>query len=413
MLTCLTTTSTWLRSTVEQSPHWFRMAAVAIAASVGANAASAAPDLKIGAVLSLSQVMGVYGKGILDGLNFAVEEAGGSVAGRKIVVLKEDDKNDAQAAIHLVRRYVKDEKVDFMVGPVGSNVASAIRDEVHRSKTFLVVPQAGNDEITRELCSPYIVRTSFSIWQMNHPMGRYAATNVGKEAVVIGANYIGGKQTAAGFSDGFKKEGGTILQEFWPAVGTADFATQFTQVRSLGDKVKVVWYFVPGSTSVNFMNQYAQSGLKAKVAGPVTNADEFFFDAMKDSALGFLGSGPYVQSIDTPRNKAFVAAFKKRYNRAPVSIDVQGYDAGRLIIETARRLNGDLSDKRATRNAMTAVEIDSPRGYLKIDERTGNLIQDIHVTKVVKHPDGSYGHEILATYPKVRDTDTSCKLDWN
>lgn len=413
MLTSLITHAPRNRSSaLTRRPGWIRTAAVALAAAVGASTVSAA-DLKIGAVLSLSQVMGVYGKGILDGLNFAVEEAGGSVAGRKIVVLQEDDKNDAQTAIHLVRRYVKDEKVDFMVGPVGSNIAPAIRDEVHRSKTFMVIPQAGNDEMTRELCSPYIVRTSFSIWQMNFPMGRYAATNVGKDAVVIGANYVGGKQTAAGFADGFKKEGGTILQEFWPAVGTADFATQFTQVRALGDKVKVVWYFVPGSTSVNFLNQYAQSGLKARVAGPVTNADEFFFDAMKDSAVGFLGSGGYVQSIDTPRNKAFIAAFKKRYGRPPVSIDVQGYDAGRLIIETARRLKGDLSDKRATRDAMVAAEIDSPRGYLKIDERTGNLIQDIYITKVVKRPDGSYGHEILATYPKVRDTDTSCKLNWN
>jgi branched-chain amino acid transport system substrate-binding protein len=390
-----------------------RAVVLAAAATLAATTASAAPDLKIGAVLTLSQVLGVYGKGILDGLNFAVEEAGGSVAGRKIVVLQQDDKNDAQTAIQLVRRYVKDDKVAFMVGPVGSNIAPAIRDEVQRSKTFLIIPQAGNDELTRELCSPYIVRSSFSIWQMNYPMGLYAASKIGKDAVVVGANYVGGKQTAAGFSEGFKKEGGTILQEFWPAVGTADFATQFTQIRSLGDKVKVVWYFVPGSTSVNFLNQYAQSALKAKVAGPVTNADEFFFDAMKDSAVGFLGAGPYVQSIDTPRNKAFVAAFKKRYGRAPVSIDVQGYDAGRLIIETARRLKGDLSDKHATREVMVAADIDSPRGYFKIDDKTGNLIQNIYITKVVKHPDGSYGHEVLATYQKVRDTDTSCKLNWN
>ena len=413
MLTCSASCPVGTRPPVAQVQRWIRATAIGMAACASASTMAAAPDLKIGAVLSLSQVMGVYGKGILDGLNLAVEEAGGSVAGRKIVVLQEDDKNDAQTAIHLVRRYVKDEKVDFMVGPVGSNVAAAIRDEVHRSKTFLVVPQAGNDEITRELCSPYIVRTSFSIWQMNFPMGQYAATNVGKEAVVIGANYVGGKQTAAGFTDGFKKQGGTVLQEFWPAVGTADFATQFTQVRALGDKVKVVWYFVPGSTSVNFLNQYTQSGLKATVAGPVTNADEFFFDAMKDSAVGFLGSGGYVQSIDTPRNKAFVAAFKKRYGRAPVSIDVQGYDAARLIIDTVRRLNGNLSDKRATREALVAADIDSPRGYLKIDERTGNLIQNIYITKVVKNADGKYGHEILATYPKVQDTDTSCKLNWN
>ena len=92
---------------------------------------------------------------------------------------------------------------------------------------------------------------------------------------------------------------------------------------------------------------------------------------------------------------------------------MQGYDAARLIIDTVRRLNGNLSDKRATRAAIVAADIDSPRGYLKIDERTGNLIQNIYITKVVKNADGKYGHEILATYPKVQDTDTSCKLNWN
>ena len=61
-------------------------ARMALAASfaIGAASASAAEDLKIGTVLSFSQVMGVYGNAILDGMNFAIEEAGGAVAGRRM-----------------------------------------------------------------------------------------------------------------------------------------------------------------------------------------------------------------------------------------------------------------------------------------------------------------------------------------
>jgi branched-chain amino acid transport system substrate-binding protein len=375
--------------------------------------ATAAEDLKIGTVLSFSQVMGVYGNAILDGMNLAIEEAGGSVAGRKIVLVKEDDKNDPKVALQLVRRYVKDEKVDFLVGPVASHVAAAIRDEVHRSKTYLLIANAGNDELTRELCSPYVVRTSFSNWQWNYPLGEYAATNFGKRAAVVASNYVAGKQMGGAFSDGFKKAGGTIIDEQWPAMGTADFASVLTKLRGLNDKVDVVWNFIPGSGTVNFINQYSQAKLKPIQMGPQSNADEFFFDALKDSAIGVIGSGQYVQSMTSPRNLAFVAAYKKKYNRLPAPVDVAGYDSVRLIIDAVKRLNGNVSDKKAVRQAILAAEIDSPRGYFKIDPKDGNVIQNIYITKVIKRANGTYGHEILKTIDKVQDTDTSCKLNWD
>lgn len=391
--------------------HLTRAIAAAAIALV-AGGASAANDLKVGTVLSFSQVMGVYGNSILDGMNLAIEEAGGTVAGRKIVIVKEDDKNDPKTALQLVRRYVKDDKVDFMVGPVASHVAAAIRDEVHRSKTFLLIANAGNDELTRELCSPYVVRTSFSNWQWNYPMGEYTAAQIGKRAAVIGANYVAGKQMGGAFVEGFKKGGGTIVDETWPAMGTADFATVLTKLRTMEDKVDAVWVFNPGSGTVNFVNQYAQAKLKPVQVGPQSNADEFFFNAMQDNALGILGSGQYVQSMTTPRNLAFVAAFKKKYNRAPVATDVSGYDSMRLIIQSVAKLQGNTNDKQAVRNAMIAADIDSPRGYFKIDAKDGNVIQNIYITKVIKR-NGAYLHDVLKTYEKVADPDTSCKLSWN
>lgn len=391
----------------------FARAALTATLAFGAISASAAEDLKIGTVLSFSQVMGVYGNAILDGMNLAIEEAGGSVAGRKIVLVKEDDKNDPKVALQLVRRYVKDEKVDFLVGPVASHVAAAIRDEVHRSKTFLLIANAGNDELTRELCSPYVVRTSFSNWQWNYPLGEYASSKLGKRAAIVASNYVAGKQMAGAFVDGFKKGGGTIVEEQWPAMGTADFASVMTKLRGLGDGVDVVWNFIPGSGTVNFINQYAQAKLKPQQVGPQSNADEFFFDALKDNAIGVIGSGQYVQSMETPRNLAFVAAYKKKYNRPPAPVDVAGYDSMRLIIDAVRRLKGNVSDKAAVRQAMIDAEIDSPRGYFKIDPKDGNVVQNIYITKVVKRANGSFGHEVLATMEKVRDPDTSCKLNWD
>jgi branched-chain amino acid transport system substrate-binding protein len=375
------------------------------------TAATAAEDIKVGTVLSFSQVMGVYGNAIMDGFKMAVDEAGGSVAGRKIVVVGEDDKNDPKVALQLVRRLIKDEKVDFLLGPVGSHIVQAIREDAHKSKTFLLVANAGNDEVTRELCSPYIIRTSFSNWQWNYPLGQYAAEKVGKRAAVVASNFVAGKQMAAAFRAGFEAKGGKVAEEAWPAMGTADFSTVFTGLRRIEGDLDAVWSFIPGSGTVNYVNQYAQAKLKPVNMGPQSNADDFFFKAMGDNALGVIGSGHYVVTMDTPRNKAFVEAFRKRYNRLPAAVDVQGYDSGRLMIEAVKRVKGNLSDKQALRKAMLDAEIDSPRGYFKIDPASGNVIQNIYITKVVKRGD-SLAHEVLHTVEKVQDRDTSCKLAW-
>lgn len=375
------------------------------------TAATAAEDIKVGTVLSFSQVMGVYGNAIMDGFKMAVDEAGGSVAGRKIVVVGEDDKNDPKVALQLVRRLIKDEKVDFLLGPVGSHIVQAIREDAHKSKTFLLVANAGNDEVTRELCSPYIIRTSFSNWQWNYPLGEYAAEKVGKRAAVVGANFVAGKQMANAFRAGFEAKGGKVVEEAWPAMGTADFSTVFTGLRRIESQLDAVWSFIPGSGTVNYVNQYAQAKLKPVNMGPQSNADDFFFKAMGDNAVGVIGSGHYVVTMDAPRNKAFVEAFRKRYNRLPAAVDVQGYDSGRLMIEAVKRVKGNLSDKQAVRKAMLDAEIDSPRGYFKIDPASGNVIQNIYITKVVKRGD-TLAHEVLHTVEKVQDRDTSCKLAW-
>jgi branched-chain amino acid transport system substrate-binding protein len=384
-------------------------ASTCLLAAVGG--AHAAPDLKVGTVLSFSQVMGIYGNAIMDGFRLAVEEAGGEVAGRKIVIVGEDDKNDPKVALQLVRRLVKDEKVDFLVGPVGSHIVQAIREDAHRAKTFLLVANAGNDEVTRELCSPYIIRTSFSNWQWNYPLGEYAGSTGAKRAAVVASNFVAGKQMAAAFRAGFETKGGKVLEEVWPAMGTADFSSVFTGLRAKESELDVVWSFIPGSGTVNYVNQYAQAKLKPVSMGPQSNADDYFFKAMQDNALGVIGSGHYVVGHDTPRNRAFVAAYQKRYNRLPTAVDVQGYDSARLIIEVARKLGGKLDDKKAVRQAILDADIDSPRGYFRIDPKNGNVVQNIYITKVVKKGDG-YANEVIQTVEKVQDPDQSCKLAW-
>jgi len=378
------------------------------------NAASAqAKDLKIAMLLPTSAVFALYGEAIMEGFNLALEEAGGQAAGRKVVLLSEDNKEDPKTSLSLVRKYVKDDNVDFVVGPIASHVVAAIRDDIHRSKTFLIVPNAGNNEVTGKTCSPYIIRTSFSNWQINYPMGLFGAETLGKSALTVGSNYGAGREMAGAFAQGFQEKGGKAPVEEWPALGTSDFAPTITNVRSKTTSLETLWFFIPGTGGPRFVNQVQQSGLrsgKMKVTGPVFMADEMFWGAMGDSALGVLGSGHYVASIDTARNNAFQLAFRKKYNKVAHVIHVQGYDTAKLILASVEAMKGNLTDKVAVREALTSVQIDSPRGRVSIDARTGNVVQNVYITEVVKKADGSMAHKVLKTYEQVRDPGQGCAL---
>jgi len=386
------------------------LAAVVLPSAINAQQGK---DLKIAMLLPTSAVFAPYGEAVMDGFRLAIEEAGGKAAGRNIVLLTEDNKEDPRTSVTLVRKYIKDDNVDFIVGPIASHVVGAVRDEIHRNKAFLIVPNAGNNDVTGKDCSPYIIRASFSNWQINYPMGLYAAESLGKSAYTVAYNYDAGQEMAGAFAQGMKEKGGRVAAQEWPALGTNDFAPTITNMRGKASELDMMWFFVPGLAGPRFVNQMSQSGLRAgklKVTGPVFMADEMFFGAMGDSAVGVLGSGHYVASIESPRNAAFQAAFRKKYNKVAHVVHVQGYDSAKLILAAVEQLKGDLADRDKVRQALTTVRLDSPRGAISIDPKTGNVVQNVYITEVIKRPDGSLGHNVLRTFEQVRDQGEGCKL---
>jgi branched-chain amino acid transport system substrate-binding protein len=396
----------------------FRINRLAKAALLGLCAfASAAmaqgKELKVGLLLPSSQVFAAYGDAVREGFDFALEEAGGQAAGRKIVVLKEDNKEDPKVTLQLARRYIKDDGVDFLVGPIASHVVAAIRDEVHRAKTFLLVVNAGNNEVTGKDCSPYIVRTSFSNWQVNSALGQYAGEAVGKAAMTIASNYDAGREMAAAFKEGLTKSGGKVAHEEWLAMGAADFAPTITNLRARQGEVDMTWSFIVGAGGPRFVNQVTQAGVrgpKLKLVAPIWLGDELFFGAMGDNAIGMVIGGHYMSALNTPVNNAFQARFQKRYGKVAHTMHVQGYDTAKLMIATVEAMKGDLRDKDKVRKALTSLKIDSPRGNFAIDPRTGNVVQNIYIGEVIKKPDGALAHKILKTYENVRDPGTGCTL---
>ncbi|PYM39677.1 MAG: ABC transporter substrate-binding protein [Candidatus Rokuibacteriota bacterium] len=390
------------------------VATTAAGAVLGGRArrARAAPaPLKIGLLLPYSNVYAVLGESITDGLSLVFERAGWTVAGRRVELIKEDDEVNPQVGLRKAKKLIESDGVDFLVGPVSSGVLAAIRDTVHQARQILIVANAGNDEISRDRCSRYIFRASFSNWQPNAPMGSWVAAHVAKEAYLVAPKYAAGFDMMRAFKETFVAAGGKVVgEDYTPFPVNEDFAPFLTKINQAAPKV--VYAFFSGSQAVRFVRQYDEFGLRARSklcgAGFLTESD--VLPAQGQSALGIITGHFYSTLLDNPANKAFVRAFRAKYARTPDGFAVQGYDSAQVIAHGLTATGGDTRDKDRLLEALRGVEFDSPRGRFRFDPRTQNVIQPFIYVREVREVDGELANVVVDRIANVRDPGTGCTL---
>jgi branched-chain amino acid transport system substrate-binding protein len=390
------------------------------AASIAAASAAVGPwvlrahaqggPIKIGVLLPYSGVYAVLGESITQAMELVFARENWTVAGRKIELVKEDDESKPPVGIRKADKLIDSDKVDILTGPVHSGVLAGIRDKVHNSKTILIVSNAGADQISRERCSRWIFRSSFSNWQPCQPMGGWVAKNVSKEVFQIAPNYQAGKDMMAAFRETFLPAGGKVIAEDYPKLGETDYAPYITKIKQSG--AKAVFAFFSGSDAVNFVKQFDQFGLKQSVrltgAGFLTEPD--VLPAQAQSALGVITGHFYTPLLDNPVNQRFVKEFKEKYNKSTDGFAVQGYDTAEVIVRALKAVGGNIQDKMKLLEAIAKVEFDSPRGRFRFDPKTQNVIQPFIYVREVKEVAGGLNNVVIDRIADVRDPGTGCTL---
>jgi len=366
-------------------------AGVTLAAVLAAAAATAqAQDkLKIGIVATFSGPPAVLGQQLRNGFQLAVKNFGGRLGDREAEVIVADDELKPDVAVGKVKAFVERDKVDFVVGPIFSNMLQAIMKPVTDSGTILISPNAGTSNYAGKECNANFFVTSYQNDQSFEVLGKYAQDTGIKKLYLMAPNYQAGKDALAGVKRYFK---GEILDEVYVPLGQLDYQAELTKIAAA--KPDAIFVFLPGGMGVNFVKQFRQAGLADKI--PVLSAftvDESTLPAQQDAALGFFGGANWAPNLDNPQNKAFVAAYEKEHGAVPGTYAFQSYDAAQLIDSAVRAVKGNLADKDALRAALQKADFKSLRGGFKFN--TNHYpIQNFYLVKVAKRPDGKFQTEI-------------------
>jgi len=369
----------------------FAAAALAGAVALAAAQAHAQDKLKVGVIGTLSGPPAVLGQMMRDGFLLGIKHLGGKLGGREVDVIVEDDELKPDVAVSKAKALVERDHVDFVVGPIFSNILIAIMKPVTDSGTTLISPNAGTSNFAGKDCNKDFFVTSYQNDQVHEVLGHYAQTAGLKKVFLMAPNYQAGKDALNGFKKDFK---GEILDEVYVPLGTLDYSAELTRIASA--QPDAIFVFLPGGMGVNFVKQFRQAGLADKVKFlSAFTVDESTLPAQRDAALGFFGGANWAPDLDNPQNKEFVSEYIKAYNgQVPATYAFQAYDAALLIDSALKQTNGSTKDKDALRAALMKADFKSVRGNFKFNVNH-YPIQDFYLVKVGKRPDGKYETQIV------------------
>ena len=353
--------------------------------------AQAQDKLKVGVMVTLSGPGAVLGQQARDGFLLAVKQRGGKLGGRDVDVVVVDDELKPDVAASRAQRLVESDKVDFVVGPIFSNILGAIFRPVTGGGAILVSPNAGSSVFAGKQCNANFFVTSYENNQVHAVLGKYAQDQGFKRAFLMAPNYQAGKDAVAGFKSQFK---GEVVDEDFVPLNQIDFQADLARIAAA--KPDVIYAFMPGGLGVALVKQFRQSGLADKI--PFLSAftvDESTLPAQQDAAVGLFGGSNWAPNMDNAANQKFEKEYEAAYGTVPGSYAMQGYDAAQLIDSALLKTGGSTADKDKLRAALRAADFASPRGPFKLNTN-GYPIQDFYVVKAAKRPDGKYQTEILA-----------------
>jgi branched-chain amino acid transport system substrate-binding protein len=373
---------------------------IALGAAQNANT----EELRIGYVAPTTGIFAQVGKDMVDGFKMYLDEKKNKFGNADVKFIVEDEQAKPDTAVIKAKKLILQDKVHLFVGGLLASTGYALAPVSTAEKVLYVNPVAAADDLTqRDLPKyPFHFRTGWSSSQPSHPFGQWACEQGYKKIVAIGADYAFGYEVIGGFQRAFEACGGQIIQKIWPPIGTKDFGPYIPTIKAEAD---AIFTLMVGPMSLQFPKQLAAAGNKKPVIGGGTSYDEFVLPSMGDEVVGHVSALQYSAALDTPKNAAFVKAYRAKFGKVPSYYSETNYTTAQMIDEVIKKNNGKFPGAQEFIKQLSAMKFDTIRGPVSFDD-TRNPVQNIYIKKVEKKKMHGYTRDelwntVIKTYPNV------------
>ena len=381
-------------------------AVAAVCMAMGISTAGFAQTVKLGVVDTYSGPFAAVGELLDRGIRLYVKQHEKDLPpGVKLEIIRRDDTGpNPEVAKRVAQELITRDHVQLLAGTVYTPNALAIAPLATEAKVPFVIMNAGTSMITTK--SPYIARTSFTMWQSSYPLGAWAAKNGIKKAFTAVTDYGPGIDAEAAFTKGFTDAGGQIVGSVHMPLQNPDYVPFMQRAKDAAPDA--VFVFVPGGKdATSLMKTFGDLGMKAagiKLIGTGDIATDEELANMGDVALGVVTAFHYSAAADRPANEAFVKAYKAEFgaDQEPAFEVVGAYDGMAAIFHTIIAQQGHMDPDKTMELLKGWSDDASPRGPIMIDPETRDIVQNEYIRRIEK-VNGALANVEQETMPMVKD----------
>ncbi|MEB3100142.1 transporter substrate-binding protein [Ferviditalea candida] len=324
-------------------------------------------EIKIGILFSLTGTTGITERGQYQASLLAIRQINeqGGVDGKFLLPIVEDIASDPYWAAKKAEKLINIDKVAAIVGLYTSSCRKSVIPVLEQYDSLLLYPtQYEGEEQHRNIfyCGPLPNQQllHFIPWIIN---------NLGKSIYLIGSDYIYPRETNRHIRHLIQFHKGKIAGENYVKLGRQEFSNYLNEIKEANPDV--IFSTLVGDSAIAFYQQHHHHGLKQPIASAIT-AETEIASIQAPYAAGHYSSFPYFSSIQSERNQAFVAAYRRTYGSENISSAMENaYNSLFLLTEALRRTKTASIDE--LRRVLPGLAFDAPQGKIVVDKINQHL----------------------------------------
>jgi branched-chain amino acid transport system substrate-binding protein len=382
----------------------FTLTSACLALAAGLTPAAAQENLRIGLLSPMTGFLSQTGQDMTHGFQLYLEEHHGMLGGAKVDLIVEDTQGKPDTAVIKAKKLALQDHVDMFIGGVLASTGYALAPVSTEQKTVYISSVAAADDLTQRQLDkyPYFIRTTWTSSLPNHPLGQWACEQGYKKAVAIAADYAFGYESVGGFQKAFEDCGGKVIQKIWPPLGNKDFGPFIPTIKSDAD---VIYSLMVGPMAPQFPKQLREAGVKLPIIAGGTSYDDYNVAFDSDVVIGDVSALMYSAALQTPKNEAFVKAFRAKYNVVPGYYAEANYTTAQMVDEAMAKSGGKFPGQEQFIKNMLSLKIDAVRGPVSFDDMR-NPVENVYIRKVEKttlfgDAKPELWNVVIKTYPNV------------
>jgi branched-chain amino acid transport system substrate-binding protein len=329
--------------------------------------------IKIGQVTPLTGDYGWAGELEKQGADLALEEinAKGGINGRKLVIVREDDKMDPAQSVTAITKLIGVDKVQAVIGMASSGGTLAAAPIAEKDQVVLLSPLATASKISN--AGDYIFRLFPSAKQEADKLIEAAVHQGYKNAAIIDINNDYGSELAQLIQQKADFLGINVVASESYSSDATDFRTQLAKIAGKNPEAIFLMGYANDMTLV--IKQAAEMGIKSSFLA------SDMFDVVQLATVGKAAEGVIYAIGDDKTSDAFKVAFKAKYGKEANIYEAMNYDAVNLLALAIQRGG---NDGIAIKNELYKIhDYPGASGTINFDSN-GDAVDHPMILKIVK-----------------------------